>query len=138
EERGPGEGVELDMPSSQIDLGVVQGFTQHVSNVTGTLQANVKVTGSAHDPHMDGAIDIHNGAFTVPDLGTAYTGLDTRIELKPDKVNVSEMRLVDVHKKTMTIGGSLAGHAREVGGGGLPVKAKEVKIIGNKNGQPKG
>jgi autotransporter translocation and assembly factor TamB len=48
-----------------------------VTDVTGVMQANVKVTGSGHDPHLDGAIDIRGGSFAVPDLGTKYMGLDT-------------------------------------------------------------
>ena len=47
---------------------MVQGFTSYVTNVTGTLQANFKITGSGYDPHLDGGIDIKGGAFTAPDL----------------------------------------------------------------------
>ena len=67
---GAGEAIDLQVASSQIDLGVVQGFTSYVTNVTGALQANVKVTGSGYDPHLDGAVDIRGGAFAVPELGT--------------------------------------------------------------------
>ena len=83
--RAPGEAIDLQVASSQIDLGVIQGFTSYVTNVTGALQANVKVTGSGYDPHFDGAIDIRGGAFAVPELGTAYTGLDTRIDLNDER-----------------------------------------------------
>ena len=83
----PGEGIDLQVTSSQIDLGVIQGFTSYVTNVTGTLQANVRVTGTGDDPHFNGAIDVRGGSFAVPELGTAYTGLDTRIDLKTDAVD---------------------------------------------------
>ena len=93
-----GEAINIDVASSQIDLGVVQGFTSYVTNVTGTLQANFKVTGSGYDPHLDGAITIANGALTAPDLGMSYTGLDTRIDLKPDVVTISQFRILDDDK----------------------------------------
>ncbi|HEX2461994.1 MAG TPA: hypothetical protein VHJ58_17740, partial [Vicinamibacterales bacterium] len=70
-----GEGIELQISSSPIDLGVVQGFTSYVTNVTGVLQAQVKVTGTGRDPHFEGIVDVRGGAFTIPDLGTTYTGL---------------------------------------------------------------
>ena len=70
----PGEAINIEVASSQIDLGVVQGFTSYVTKVTGTLQANFKITGSGYDPHLDGAIDIKGGAFTAPDLGTSFYG----------------------------------------------------------------
>jgi hypothetical protein len=128
---GPGEEVNLQVASSRIDLGVIQGFTSYVTNVTGALQANIKVTGSAHDPHMDGAIDIRGGALTIPDLGTAYTGIDTRIDLKPDALSISEMRIVDEHQKVLTVGGTLAVHERAVGAVDIKVQSEDFEVIDN-------
>ena len=88
--QAPGEAIDLEIASSQIDLGVIQGFTSYVTNVTGALQANIKVTGSGYDPHFDGAIDIKGGAFAVPELGTAYT--------RPDDAHRSERRRADHHR----------------------------------------
>ena len=128
---GAGEGIELQVSSSQIDLGVIQGFTSYVTDVTGALQANVKVTGTGHDPHFDGIVDIRGGAFSVPDLGTAYTGLDTRVELTTDAVAISEMKLVDEHKQVMTIGGMLGVHERTVGAVDLKIQSENFEVIDN-------
>ena len=127
----PGEAIDLQVASSKIDLGVIQGFTSYVTKVTGALQANIKVTGSAHDPHMDGAIDIRGGALTIPDLGTAYTGIDTRIDLKPDTLTISEMRIVDEHQKVLTIGGTLAVHERAVGAVDIKIQSENFEVIDN-------
>jgi autotransporter translocation and assembly factor TamB len=127
----PGEAIDLQVASSQIDLGVIQGFTSYVTNVTGALQANVKVTGSGHDPHFDGVVDIRGGTFEIPDLGTAYTGLDTRIDLKDEGVTISEMRIVDEHKKVMTVGGTIAVHERAVGAVDVKVQSEDFEVIDN-------
>jgi len=127
-----GEAINIDVATSQINLGVIQGFVPYVTNVTGTLQANFNVTGSGYDPHMDGAIDIKGGAFSVPDLGTSYSGLDTRIDLKPDLVTISEFRILDKNKQPMTIGGSLAVHERMVGAVDIQVQSDDFKIAANK------
>ena len=126
-----GDAINLQIASSQIDLGVIQGFTTYVTDVTGALQANVRVTGTGHDPHLDGVIDIRGGRFAIPDLGTAYTGLDTRIDLKPDAVTISEMRIVDEHQRVMTIGGTLAVHEREVGAVDVRVQSENFEVIDN-------
>lgn len=126
-----GDAIDLQISSSQIDLGVIQGFTTYVTDVTGTLQANVRVTGTGRDPHLDGVVDIRGGSFAVPDLGTAYTGLDTRVDLKPDAVTISEMRLVDAHQQVMTIGGTLAVHEREVGAVDVKVRSENFEVIDN-------
>ena len=128
---GPGEAIDLQIASSQVDLGVVQGFTSYVTNVTGVLQANVKVTGSGRDPHLDGVIDIKGGTFEVPDLGTAYTGLDTRIDLKEDAVTISEMRILDENQHVMTIGGTLATHERSLGAVDIKVQSEDFEVIDN-------
>jgi hypothetical protein len=127
-----GEAINIDVASSQIDLGIVQGFTSYVTNVSGTLQANFKVTGSGYDPHLDGGIDIKGGAFAAPDLGTSFSGLDTRIELKPDEVTIDQFRILDKNKKPMTIGGSLSLHERSVGAVDIKVQSDDFKVMANK------
>jgi hypothetical protein len=127
-----GEAISLEVASSQIDLGVVQGFTSYVTNVTGTLQANFKITGSGYDPHLDGGIDIKGGSFTAPDLNTSFSGLDTRIDLKPDAVTISEFKILDKNKKAMTIGGSLAVHERSVGAVDVKIQSDDFKVIANR------
>jgi translocation and assembly module TamB len=102
-----------------------------VTNVTGVLQAQVKVTGTGDDPHFEGIVDVRNGAFTIPDLGTTYTGLDTTIDLSPDAVNVSEMRILDEHGRVMTIGGMLAVHERAVGSVDVKVQSQGFEVLHN-------
>jgi autotransporter translocation and assembly factor TamB len=128
---GPGEAIDLQIASSQVDLGVVQGFTTYVTDVTGILQANVRVTGTGNDPHFNGLVDVRGGTFSIPELGTAYTGLDTRIDLKDDAVNISEMRIVDEHQKVMTIGGTLAVHEGSVGAVDVKVQSEDFEVIDN-------
>jgi autotransporter translocation and assembly factor TamB len=128
---GPGEAIDLQVQSSQVDLGVIQGFTSYVTNVTGALQANVRVTGTGNDPHFDGVIDIRGGTFEIPQLGTAYTGLDTRVDLKDDAVNISEMRIVDEHQQVMTVGGTIAVHERTVGAVDIKMQSEDFEIVDN-------
>src|SRR5262249_40450735 len=93
------------------------------------------VGGTGHDPHLDGAIDIRGGAFTLPDVGTKYTGLDTRIDLKPDEVTISEMRIVDDHNKVMTVGGTLAVHERTVGAVDVKLQSDDFEVLHNEFGR---
>ena len=128
---GVGESIDIQIASSQVDLGLIQGFTTYVTDVTGVLQANVKVTGTGQDPHFNGAIDIRGGTFAIPDLGTAYTGLNTRIDLTTDAVTISEMRIVDEHQQFMTVGGTLAVHEREVDAVDIRVQSENFEVIDN-------
>ena len=128
---GEGEAIDLQIASSQVDLGLIQRLTTYVSDVTGALQANVTVTGTGQDPHFNGTIDVRGGTFTIPELGTAYTGLDTRIDLKTDVVTISEMRIVDAHQQIMTVGGTLAVHEGDVGAVDVRVRSENFEVIDN-------
>ena len=126
-----GEGIDLQVMTSDIDFGVIQGFTSYVTNVTGVLKADVKVSGTGHDPHFNGTVDVRGGTFAIPDLGTTYTGLDTRVSLTTDEVTIEQMRLVDEHQKVMTIGGTLAVHERAVGAVDVKVQSEDFEVIDN-------
>src|SRR4029077_8952498 len=102
-----GDRIDLHVESTPIDLGLVQGFTTELTNVTGTVQANLDIKGSAYDPHPTGDITIANGAFTVNPNGVAYTNLQGKIELQPDKVHVGSLSVADNHKSQLTISGDL-------------------------------
>jgi hypothetical protein len=127
----PGEAIDLEVASSQIDLGVIQGFTSYVTNVTGALQANIKVTGSGYDPHFDGGIDIKGGAFAIPDLGTAYSGLTTRIDLDAEGLTITQFKILDDRGFPMTVGGKLAMHERSVGAVDVSINSENFEVIDN-------
>ena len=128
---GTGGAVDIEVATSQIDLGIVQGFTSYLTNVTGTLQANVRVTGTGYDPHLLGVVDVRGGAFAIPDLGTNYTGLDTRIDLKPDVLSIQEFKILDNRGFPMTIGGTLAVHERAVGAVNIRIQSEDFEFIDN-------
>jgi TamB, inner membrane protein subunit of TAM complex len=126
--------IDLHVESSPIDLGLVQGFTDAVTNVKGTLQANVDITGSAADPHPNGTIAVANGSFTVPQTGVNYTNLQGRIDLLPDKVHIDNIAVLDNHQNALSITGDLAVHEKQLGTLLLNITARDFKVIDNKMG----
>lgn len=127
--------VDLTIRSSPVGLGVIEGFTTQVTNVQGSIQANLQVVGSGHDPHVEGSVAIRDGAFSLPIGGTSYTGLATTIELRPDKVIVPQFQIRDNHNDPLTIAGELAVHSRTVGAVNVSATADNFKLIDNELGQ---
>ena len=133
EERGKaGDPVDLRIETSQIDLGIVQGFTQYVTNAAGTLQANIRVEGTGYDPQPNGFVEIRGGAFEVPELGTSYTGLDTRIDLRPETVEIQQFKILDERGFPMTVGGTLGFNERRVGDVNISITSENFEVIDNK------
>jgi len=133
-EPAPGDAIDLQVKSSPINLGFVQGFTNQVTNVTGTLEVDVHVTGSGQDPHPQGFIDIKDGAFGVPAAGETFTGLTTRIELQRDVVKIPAFQLLDRHHETLRVAGELAVHERQVGAVNVTIDSDNFEVINNELG----
>lgn len=129
-----GDEVDLQIKSTALNLGIVQGFTNLVTNVTGTLEADVRVTGSGQDPHVNGFIDIKGGAFGVPTGGVSYSGLDTRIDLTPDRVTLQKFTILDEEKHPLQVSGELAVHEKQVSGVNVTINSDNFEVIDNQLG----
>ena len=140
--RGPGghveetdaDKVDLHVKSSAMNLGFVQGFTTQITDVTGTIEADLHVSGSGGDPHVKGYVDIKNGAFGIPAGGVSYTGLSTRIELEPDLVKLQKFSILDDAGAPLNVSGDLAVHERQVGAVNITIDSDSFEIIDNELG----
>lgn len=130
----PGEAIDLRIQSTRVDLGIVQGFTTQLADVTGTFQTDVTITGSGLDPHLKGYVDLQNGAFSVPQGNVRFSGMTTRIELSEDRIRVPKFQILDQHGKPLTIQGELATHERAIGSVDISIDSDDFKIIDNELG----
>jgi autotransporter translocation and assembly factor TamB len=130
----PADSIDVQVKSTKIDLGIVQGFTTQVTNVTGTVEADVHVSGTAADPHLSGFVDFQNGAFDVPEAKTRFTGMTTRIELQPDRIRVPRFQILDQHGHALTVQGELAVHERQGGAVNVSVDSDDFKLFDNELG----
>jgi autotransporter translocation and assembly factor TamB len=129
-----GDAVDLHIQSTALGLGIVQGFTTQLANVTGTIEADVRITGSGEDPHLQGHIDLRDGAFGLPLGGTSYTGLNTRIELTPDAMSIQRFQIRDEHGQVLNVSGSLGLHERSVGDVNIRLDSDNFEVIDNELG----
>jgi TamB, inner membrane protein subunit of TAM complex/AsmA family len=130
----PDDRVDLTVDSSPLGLGIIQGFTDEITNVQGTVEAHLHVTGSAQDPHPSGAITLADGAMTVPSTGVAYSHMSGRVDLQEDRVHIEQITVLDNHDSALSVTGDLAVHAGDVGKFQLYVNADDFKVIDNKLG----
>jgi hypothetical protein len=129
-----GDEIDLRITSTPVDLGVIQGFTTAVTNVTGVVSVDVRLSGAGEDPHAEGIIDIRGGSFEVPATGVSYTGLDTSIAVSPDGLTIPNLQIHDEEGELMTITGTLGLHARDVGAVDVTIKSGNFELIHNELG----
>lgn len=130
----PGQELDVKIESSPVDLGLIEGFVSNVTNVTGTLQANLRIGGSVRDPHVNGLVEIRGGAFLVAASQAAHQGLDARIDFEDDLVKMSAFRVSDLNKHSLTMTGQLAMHERELGALQLVIAGEDFQVWDDKTG----
>jgi translocation and assembly module TamB len=128
------DAIDLRIQTATLNLGILQGLTTHLTDVGGILQADIRVTGSGRDPHFIGFVEIRDGAFTVPRVGTAFAGLDTRIDLEEDVVRLRRFEILDENGEQLVISGQLATHERTVGAVDLTIESSNFEIVDNELG----
>jgi autotransporter translocation and assembly factor TamB len=127
--------IDFTVDSSPLGLGLVQGFTPMLTDVQGTLEAHIRVAGSAADPQATGAIEVADGVFAVAPTGVTYTNFAGRIDLEPDRVRIDQITVLDNHQSALSITGQLAVRGRQVQAGQLWVTAQDFKVVDNEIGE---
>jgi translocation and assembly module TamB len=126
--------VDFTVDSSPIDLGVIQGFTTALTEVTGTFEAHVKIAGTAADPRASGAVVLQKGALTVAPTGVRYTNIDGQIDVQPDRLHIDAITLLDNHFNPLSISGDLGIGRRRLEAVQLYISADDFKVVDNQLG----
>ena len=129
--------VDFHLESSAIDLSVAEAFTPLIEQVTGTLNANVHVTGTLAAPAVDGGVRIANGAFSLADEGTRFTAIEADIALQPDRIDVRRLTMADKDGHTLqaTGGAGVSLAERQVGQVDLRVTSDDFRVLDGKFGR---
>lgn len=123
--------INVQLRSSPVAIGFIGALTDAVKDVEGTLQADVRVSGTLDDPQFDGTIQIAGGAFSVPVLGTRFTGLDTSLRFQPEAVVVTDFRLVDENGQHLRVGGRLPYREGQLGSVAVAITSDDFEFVDN-------
>jgi translocation and assembly module TamB len=107
--------IDLTVKSSTISLGLIEGITDVVRNVSGDITLDVKAIGTSRDPHVDGRIAIANAAFLVVPTGSRYKNTSAALTLASERITVEALHIEDVDGHPLDVRGSLGTHELRVG-----------------------
>jgi TamB, inner membrane protein subunit of TAM complex len=133
-ESGPAQPMEVRITSEGIDLGLVQGLTTVVSNVSGRLALDVKATGTSTDPRFEGIVSITGGAFAIPAAGVLYKGLETDIGLASNLITIPRFRILDEHGGPLDVSGQVRFQERHLGALDIRLTSDNFEILDNEFG----
>lgn len=126
--------MNLALASSSVDLGILEGLTDTVREVSGALQLDVTVIGTARDPHFVGTVALSNGAFIVAVTGARYRNTRVSLDLASDQVNVKAFHVEDADGHALDLAGSLGTHELRVGDLAVNVRARQFEVMRNEFG----
>jgi hypothetical protein len=83
---------------------VLTGF---VSRLSGAINGEVNIAGSAVRPDIDGTIKLNDAAMRIDFLGTYYTIPSANIAVNNTKIELGKIALYDVNKNSATLSGRI-------------------------------
>jgi autotransporter translocation and assembly factor TamB len=123
--------VDFALDSTPMNLGVVQGFTTALTDVTGTFEAHLKIEGTAADPQPSGAVTLAGGAASIPATGVRYTNIEGKIDVQQDRLHIDAITLLDNRFHPLSLSGDLGIGGRRLEAFQLYVTADDFKVVDN-------
>ena len=111
----PEQPIDLTVKSSKISLGLIEGITDVVRNVSGDITIDMKAIGTSRDPHLDGRITIANAGFLAVPTGSKYKNTRGEFALASERITVESLHIEDSDGHPLDVRGSLGTHELHVG-----------------------
>jgi translocation and assembly module TamB len=131
----PERPIDVAIKSSTISLGLIQGITDVVRDVSGDLQLDVKAVGTSRDPHVEGSVAIANATFLVAASGSKYKNARAAITLTSDQITVDSLHVEDADGRPLDVHGSLGTHELRVGDLAIDGTARGFEVMHNELGR---
>jgi translocation and assembly module TamB len=76
-----------------VDLAIAEALFRNIQDVSGRLDADVRIGGSWDRPSLGGTVAISQGFATFPGVGVRHENLNGRLQLTGDTIRVDSLRL---------------------------------------------
>jgi autotransporter translocation and assembly factor TamB len=130
----PAAPIDVAVESSSVGLGLLEGLTDVVHDVSGILEVNLKIGGTLDDPRFTGTVAIDDAGFVVTSSGARYKNGRIALALAADRLNVSAFHLEDRNNRTLDVSGSLGTSALRVGDIHIDAVARHFEVLHNDTG----
>ncbi|NOT45313.1 MAG: hypothetical protein HOP14_11985 [Acidobacteria bacterium] len=126
--------IDVRITSTPITLAVAAAATASLEEVTGELQVDVQVSGTAEAPLANGAVTVRNGAFTVVPTGVSYERFNAAILLNGTSAAIDQFEMADGGGDLLQVTGQLMTEGRSISGVSLMAEAQDFEVLGNELG----
>jgi autotransporter translocation and assembly factor TamB len=127
--------IDVEIKSSTISLGLLEGITGVVREVGGELTIDVRAVGTSRDPHVAGKLEIANARFLAVASGARYKNARASLTLAADKITVQSLHVEDADGDPLDVQGSLGTHELHVGDLEIQATAHRFEVLRNDFGR---
>ena len=133
----PEQPIDVTVKSSAISLGLIEGVTDVVRDVTGNITLDVKAVGTSKDPHVNGTVTVAGAGFLVVPTGSKYRNIRASLALALDRITVEALHIEDADGHPLDVRGSLGTHELRVGDLQIEGNARQFEVMRNELGTVK-
>ncbi|MBK0381314.1 translocation/assembly module TamB domain-containing protein [Mucilaginibacter segetis] len=104
---GAGDNLDFDVKMDHTEAIIFEPFVKGlVSDLKGTVSADLKLSGSPSNPELNGNLSLNNTGVTVDYLNTAYT-VNDELSVTNSVINIDNMVLKDIKNGKGTANGTI-------------------------------
>jgi hypothetical protein len=101
------DNLDFDVQMDHTEAVIFEPFIKElVSNMKGTVSADLKLTGPPSNPKLNGDLTLNNTGLTVNYLKTAYT-ISDKVEVNNSVININKLTIKDYKNGTGTVNGKV-------------------------------
>src|SRR5262249_36413415 len=131
----PERAMDIAIVSSPIGLALLEGLTDVVDQVAGSMRIDVRVIGTTRDPHFQGTLALDDAGFRVVSSGARYKHGRALFRLTSDRVAIESFHVEDANGRPLDVHGSLATHELTVGDLEIDASARRFEVLRNQFGR---
>jgi hypothetical protein len=131
----PDRPIDVEVRSSSIDLGLIEGLTTAVRNVSGRAQIDMRATGMSRSPVFSGGIDMIDGGAVVAATGSRYSNARASIKIDREVLTIESFHLEDRAGHALDLHGSLGTPRLTLGDLHVDATASGFEVIRNELGR---
>jgi len=124
----------LAIASTPINLGLIEGLTGIVHEVSGQAQLNVSVVGTSHEPRFTGGVTLSDAGFVVTSTGARYGRGRGVIDFTQERITVRDFRIEDGASRAVEVTGSVGASELRFQDLAIQIAARDFELLRNEYG----
>lgn len=127
--------LDVAIRSTSIDLGLAEGLTEQIRDLTGQAQLDVRLTNTGREPVVAGVVQLADAAFLVAVTGVTYRNINGALDFADDRVLVRQLTAESSEGRTLNVSGEVGLRNARAGDLALTLTGDGVRVLDNELGQ---